>query len=416
MDINALQDSFEKAGAKVEELQNKRQEMSVKLVNDPDAYSDKEITKMTDSLAKAKKVRDIAKQTLDDARENQKASKTPVPASEKKIAKKKADEIRDAFVKDFTNMVTSGIVPEGSETTGPNAGLTIPVDVQTAIHKLVRSFNSLESIVNVENVTVPTGSRVYEKIKDIKPLADLDDETAAIGDNDDPELTLIKYAVHRYAGITTVTNTLLKDTAENILGWLMDWAAKKDVITRNTKILEVLNNGKDKKVPKKASITKFDDIKDISNNTLDPMIENSSTWLTNQSGYNVLSKLKDANGDYLLQPDVTQADRKLIDGKPVQVIADKWLPDVSGNHPLYFGDFKQAITLYDRQKMSVVSTNIGAGAFEHDLTKIRFIDRFDVELIDDGAYVVGSFKTVADQTKGTADTDKKSTGTTAQGK
>ncbi|WP_289761606.1 phage major capsid protein [Lactobacillus intestinalis] len=406
MDVNVLQDTVDKAGAKVQELENKRQEMSVKLVANPEAYSDEEITKMSNDLAKAKKVRDIAQATLRDARANMKA---PVSKSEKSVAHKKAEEIRDAFVKDFTNMVTSGVLPEGSQTTGPNAGLTIPVDVQTAIHELVRSFNSLEGIVNVENVTVPSGTRVYEKIKDITPLANLDDETAAIGDNDDPELTLIKYAIKRYAGITTVTNTLLADTAENIMSWLMNWAAKKDVITRNTEILKVINEGKNGKTPKKATITKFDDVKDMSNNTLDPLIENSSTWITNQSGYNILSKLKDANGDYLLQPDVTQPDRKLIDGKPVQVIADKWLPDISGNHPLYFGDFKQAITLFDRQKMQVVSTNIGAGAFEHDLTKIRFIDRFDVELIDDGAYVVGSFKKVTDQVKQVADTDGTST-------
>lgn len=409
MNINALQENLDKAGAHVEELQNKQQEMSIKLVADPDSFSDEEITKLSNDLAKAKKVRDIAQSTLRDAQNNMKTPKISVPTSEKKIAKKKADEIRDQFVQDFTNMVTSGVLPEGSASTGPNAGLTIPVDVQTAIHQLVRSFNSLENIVNVESVTVPSGSRVYEKIKDITPLANLDDETAAIGDNDDPELTLIKYAIKRYAGITTVTNTLLADTAENIMSWLMNWAAKKDVITRNTEILKVLNEGKDKKVPKKATITKFDDIKDMSNNTLDPLIENSSTWITNQSGYNILSKMKDANGDYLLQPDVTQPDRKVIDGKPVQVVADKWLPDVSGSHPLYFGDFKEAITLFDRQQMQVVSTNIGAGAFEHDLTKIRFIDRFDVELIDEGAYVVGSFKQIEDQSKQVSDTDGKST-------
>lgn len=409
MDINALQANLDKAGAHVEELENKRQEMSAKLVSNPDSFSDEEINKLKNDLDKAKKVRDFAQSTLRDAQNNMKTPKNLVPTSEKKISKKKADEIRDQFVSDFTNMVTSGVLPEGSQTSGPNAGLTIPVDVQTAIHELVRSFNSLESIVTVENVTVPNGSRVYEKIKDITPLANLDDETAAIGDNDDPELTLIKYAIKRYAGITTVTNTLLADTAENIMAWLINWAAKKDVITRNTEILKVINEGKNGKVPKKATITKFDDVKDMSNNTLDPLIENSSTWITNQSGYNILSKMKDANGDYLLQPDVTQPDRKLIDGKPVQVIADKWLPDVSGNHPLYFGDFKQAITLFDRQQMSVVSTNIGAGAFEHDLTKIRFIDRFDVKLIDEGAYVVGAFKKVADQVKQIADTDGTST-------
>ena len=74
----------------------------------------------------------------------------------------------------------------------------------------------------------------------------------------------------------------------------------------------------------------------------------------------------------------------------------------SGSHPLYFGDLKQGITLFDRQQMQIDTTNVGAGSFEHDTTKLRFIDRFDVQLIDDGAFASASFKAVADQTKGTA--------------
>ena len=47
--------------------------------------------------------------------------------------------------------------------------------------------------------------------------------------------------------------------------------------------------------------------------------------------------------------------------------------------------------------MSLLSTNIGAGSFEHDETKIRVIDRFDVEPVDGEAYAVASFKAVANQ-------------------
>ena len=50
-----------------------------------------------------------------------------------------------------------------------------------------------------ESVSMPSGSRVFEKWTDVTPLANLDDETAAIGDNDDPKLTLIKFAIKRYA-------------------------------------------------------------------------------------------------------------------------------------------------------------------------------------------------------------------------
>ena len=68
---------------------------------------------------------------------------------------------------------------------------------------------------------------VYEKWKDITPLANLDDDAAKIGDNDDPELTKIKYQIHRYAGISTITNTLLNDSPDNLLAWVEKWIARE---------------------------------------------------------------------------------------------------------------------------------------------------------------------------------------------
>ena len=395
MNINQLKDAFDMAGQKVQDLEDKRAQFAIDLGKDENSHSVDDIKKLNASLKNAKMAQELAKSAYEDARANLNAepvNKKPLPV---KDGKPDAQAMKNQFVKDFKNLVTSGTTGTG------NAGLTIPEDIQLQIRTLTRSFASLESLVNVENVTTSHGSRVYEKLADITPLKDLDDESALIGDNDDPELTVVKYLIHRYAGITTVTNTLLKDTVDNIIQWLVNWAAKKDVVTRNAKILEVMG-----KAPKKPTISKFDDIKDLENNTLDPAIESTSSFITNQSGYNILSKLKDADGRYLMQPDVTSPDKYLIDGKPVIRIADKWLPDVSGSHPLYFGDLKQGITLFDRQQMQIDTTNVGAGSFEHDTTKLRFIDRFDVQLIDDGAFAAASFKTVADQAKGTADTVK----------
>ena len=393
--INQLKDAFDMAGQKVQDLEDERAQFAIDLGKDENSHSVDDIKKLNASLKNAKMAQELAKSAYEDARANLNAepvNKKPLPV---KDGKPDAQAMKNQFVKDFKNLVTSGTTGAG------NAGLTIPEDIQLQIRTLTRSFASLESLVNVENVTTSHGSRVYEKLADITPLKDLDDESALIGDNDDPELTVVKYLIHRYAGITTVTNTLLKDTVDNIIQWLVNWAAKKDVVTRNAKILEVMG-----KAPKKPTISKFDDIKDLENNTLDPAIESTSSFITNQSGYNILSKLKDANGRYLMQPDVTSPDKYLIDGKPVIRIADKWLPDVSGSHPLYLGDLKQGITLFDRQQMQIDTTNVGAGSFEHDTTKLRFIDRFDVQLIDDGAFAAASFKTVADQAKGIADTGK----------
>lgn len=396
MNINQLKDACDMAGQKVQDLEDKRAQIVIDLGKDETSHSVDEITKLNASLKNAKINQELAKSAYEDAQANLKSqpiNKKPLPVNDKGNIDK--DAIKNQFVKEFKNMITSGTTGTG------NGGLTIPDDVQQQIRTLVRQQFSLQSIVNVESVTTDHGSRTYEKLADITPLVELDEDGKAIGDNDDPELTVVKYLIHEYAGINTATNSLLKDTVANILQWLTNWIAKKVVVTRNLKILGVMD-----KAPKKPTIAKFDDVKDLENNTLDPAIESTSSFITNQSGYNILSKLKDAEGRYLMQPDVTQPDRYLIDGKPVLRIADKWLPDVSGSHPLYFGDFKQAITLFDRENMELTTTNIGGGAFETNTTKVRVIDRFDVQLIDDGAFAVGSFKTVANQTQGTADTGK----------
>lgn len=378
MGINELNDAWISKGQEVSDLNAKLNTA----VLDDNFSKDKfaELKEQRDNLTAQ---RDAIKDQLDEARAMEVKN---MKSEDKKPLNKKELDIKDQFVKDFKNMVTSGKTGAG------NGGLTIPDDIQYAIHKLVRQFATLQNLVNVESVTTMTGSRTYEKLSDITPMSDLDDETAAIPDMDDPELTLIKYAIHRYAAIQTVTNSLLKDTVENILAWLSDWVAKKVTVTRNAKIIEAMG-----KPAKKPSIASFDDIKDLENNTLDPALMPSASFVTNQSGYNVLSKVKDAQGRYMLQRDVTQPDVYRLDGKTITVVADKWLPDISGAHPLYYGDLKQGITLYDREHMSLLSTNIGAGAFEHDLYKVRVIDRFDVKVIDDGAWATASFKAVANQ-------------------
>lgn len=379
MDINKLNDAWITAGQKVSDLDNK---LAIQAMSD-DFKPDDNFKALKEQRDAAKMQRDTLKEQLDEARANEVFRMND---KDKKPLNDKQTDLKDKFVRDFKDMVTSGKTEAG------NAGLTIPDDVQTTIHTLVRQYASLQNLVNVEHVTTPTGSRVYEKFSEIKPLANLDDETAQIGDNDDPELTTIKYLIKRYAGITTVTNTLLKDTAENILAWLSTWIARKVTVTRNQEILKVLDTAS-----KKPTIANFDDIKDLQLNTLDPAIIATSSFVTNQSGFAVLAKVKDAQGRYMIQRDVTNPEQYRIGGKPVTVVADRWLPDISGSHPLYYGDFKQAVTLFDREDMSLLSTNIGAGSFEHDETKIRVIDRFDVEQVDGDAYAVASFKAVANQ-------------------
>lgn len=384
---NELHDLWVAQGDKVENLNEK---LNVAMLDD--SVTAEELQKIKNERDTAKMKRDMFKEQYTEARANEVVN---MSEEDKKPLTENEEEVKANFVKDFKNLVRGryqNLLDSKTDNSGSDAGLTIPQDIRTAINTLVRQYDSLQEYVNVENVTTITGSRVYEKWTDITGLANIDDEAGKIADIDDPKLSLIKYTIKRYAGISTVTNSLLADSAENILAWLSGWIAKKVVVTRNKAILGVVD-----KLPTKPTLTKWDDIIDLEAK-VDPAIKQTSFFLTNTSGFTALKKVKNALGDYLMERDVKSPTGYSINGFAVKEISDRWLPNASsGVMPLYFGDLKQAVTLFDRQQMSLLSTNIGGGAFETDTTKVRVIDRFDVVATDTEAFVPASFKAIADQ-------------------
>lgn len=386
MNINTLNNLWVEAGHNVEDL---NEQINNALNNDD--FSAEAFADLKTKRDNAKAKRDALKEQLVEAQAQTVIETPKTPLNDEEL------EIKDQFVNDFKNLIRGNYTQiknmvSSDETDGAgHAGLTIPKDIQTTIHTLVRQFDSLQQYVNVEHVSTTSGSRVYEKWSDITALAEIDEEGATIGANDDPQLTTIKYLIKRYAGISTVTNSLLKDTAENIIAWLSNWIAKKVVVTRNVKIIEAIDT-----LPTKPTLAKWDDIIDLEAK-VDPAIKPTSMFLTNTSGFTALKKVKDAIGNYLMQRDVKSPTGYVIDGFPVKEVADRWLPNKGAARPLYFGDLKQAVTLFDRENMSLLATNIGAGAFETDTTKIRVIDRFDVRTVDSEAFVPASFTAIADQ-------------------
>ncbi|HGN5216735.1 TPA: phage major capsid protein [Streptococcus pyogenes] len=389
MDINTLNALWIEAGHRVEDLN----EQINNALND-DNFSAEAFENLKNQRDNAKVRRDALSEQLVEART------AKVAAMDDKDVEPLTDEeesAKNVFIKDFKNLVRGNyaqiknMVSSDETNEAGHAGLTIPKDIQTTIRALVRQYDSLQEYVTVESVSMTSGSRVYEKWSDVTALVEIDEEGKKIGDNDDPELATIKYLIKRYAGITTVTNSLLKDTAENIIAWLSNWIAKKVVVTRNAKILAAIDT-----LPTKPTLAKWDDIIDLEAK-VDPAIKRTSRFLTNTSGFTALKKVKNAMGDYLMERDVKSPTGYAIDGFPVKEVGDRWLADKAGSHPLYFGDLKQAVTLFDRENMSLLATNVGAGAFETDTTKIRVIDRFDVTTVDNEAFVPATFKTIADQ-------------------
>lgn len=267
--------------------------------------------------------------------------------------------------------------------TGEDGGLIIPDDISTRINELKRQFNALEQYITVEPVSTRSGSRVLERNAAMTSFENISNEMDPINEMEGPKFDNMTYSISDYAGILPVSNTLLDDTDQNLISYLTNWIAKKSVVTRNNLILNALG------ALTKQTIADTDAIKDVLNVELDPAISQNSIVLTNQDGFNYLDKLKNSDGDYVLQPNPTNPTQKLLFGKPVVVISNRHLPTEGDMAPVIIGDLKEAVVMFDRQKYSIKTTDVGGDAFKRNTTDMRVIEREDVQLWDDEAVVYG---------------------------
>jgi len=276
-----------------------------------------------------------------------------------------------------------------------DGGFTVPQDIRTDIIELRRSEDELQQYVNVEPVTTLSGSRVIEVDAANTPWGDVD-EGEEFPEEETPKLRQIKYKIKKKGGILKTTQELLKDSATNILAYINKWIAKKSRATRNFAILKKL---KEITAGKEIPLATFDDFKDVFNVKLDASIAASSIVLTNQSGFNYLDKIKDGDGNYIMQPDVTDKTKRVLFGVyPVHRVSDKTLKNIevkSGEevtavkYPVFIGDLKEAITLFDREHISVELSTEAGDLWAKDLTGIKVRDRFDVQAVDETAVIAG---------------------------
>ncbi len=305
-------------------------------------------------------------------------------------------EYRDVFMKALRNKPLNAEEREFLENdlekramsglTGEDGGLVIPQDIQTKINELSRSFDALEQYVTVEPVRTRSGSRVLEKNSEMIPFVEIT-EMGEIPETDNPKFSNVQYAVKDRAGILPLSRSLLQDSDQNILKYVINWLGKKSKVTRNVLILNVIE-----KLTKQA-IKSLDDIKDVLNVKLDPAISPNAILLTNQDGFNYLDKLKDKDGKYILQSDPTQKNKKLFAGtNPVVVVSNRFLKTKGTTNkkaPLIIGDLKEAIVLFKREDMELASTDVGGKAFTRNTLDLRAIQRDDVQMWDNESAVYG---------------------------
>lgn len=286
------------------------------------------------------------------------------------------------------------IVNELNETAPEKGGMTVPEDLRTKINELKRALNPLSRLFNVEKVSRLKGERVIDNAP-TKGFTEVS-EYGKIPKDDEPTFRTIDYAVKKYSLIVPITEELLEDSDENLLAYLRRWFAKKAVITENKILLELLSSGADSSAVTAAKSEELAAIKTALNATLDPAISLTSSFLTNQNGFNYLDTLEDKNGRPLLQPDPTNGTAKMLLARPIHVMSNAVLPDLTGGAPLYIGDLKQYGTLFRRKDLEITSTREGGDAWMTDSTEVRGIMRLGASIYDGEAVTAIALSTASD--------------------
>ena len=226
---------------------------------------------------------------------------------------------------------------------------------------------------------------MYEVNADTVPFDTIGEESP-FPDIATPILKKVEYAIKKFGGILKVTYELLQDSDENIIAYLTNWIARKAKATRNGLIITKLN---EMTTGYEIEATTIDDLKNIFNVELDPALAVGAKVLTNQSGFNWLDKLKDKDGNYILQKDPTNASKRLLFGAyPVVVVSNKTIKNSAAKKtPIYCGNFEEAITLFDRENLTIGISAEAGDLWKNDQTGIKVRERLDCEIVDDTAVV-----------------------------
>lgn len=263
---------------------------------------------------------------------------------------------------------TKGEKRDGLTTVGAEA--VIPVDRITKPEKQPETVVDLRQHVGRVPVTTGTGSYPILRANKNKMIS-----VAELAKNPalaNPEFTKVNYEIATYRGYIPVSQEALDDSDIDLGGLVAEHIQRQSLNTSNAAIAAKLQTAPAK------TVTTIDDLKDIVNVAIDPAY--AVKFIASQSFFNELDKMKDNDGRYLLQQDVTVASGYKLLGREVVVMADDVIGTKAGDKVAFVGDPSLFAKFFDRQQASVrwVDNDV------YGQLLAGFI-RFDVEVADTAA-------------------------------
>lgn len=187
-----------------------------------------------------------------------------------------------------------------------------------------------------------------------------------------PTFVEVNYDIETYRGYIPVSQEAIDDADYDVAGLIAEDIRDQDLNTKNAQIAAIFKSA----APK--AVTGLDGIVTLLNTGFKQVY--TVKFYVSSSLFNELDLLKDGNGRYLLQDDITVASGKRIKGREVVVLDDDMIGNAEGDLVGFVGDAKEFCTLFNRKQASVKWT-------DNDIygQLLAGFVRFDVEKVDDQA-------------------------------
>lgn len=286
----------------------------------------------------------VSKRSLEAA----KAEATKTPEDNFEPTEKREANTMEKTIIDAQNTETSAyeayIRSHGEQRDGLNtttAGALVPSEVINDVWDLKQSNDDLAKYATVKQVGTPVGT--YPIATANTGVLATKEELAEIADIDADLFKGIDYKVATRAGKIFLSNEIVEDSEVNIVAEVKNQLKKLVTNTNNAEIISIL------KTFTAVAATGLDDVKHVLNVDLDPAL--SVSFVVNQDTYNYLDTLKDSEGRYMLQIDITSPSGKSLFGRPVIVISNKLMPSDKGTFPMFAGDIAQSVFVAQKNQV-----------------------------------------------------------------
>ena len=334
--------SLEKINAELAEL-NKRSEeteLAIEAAENDEDLNDVEaqIEEIQAELSAKKEEKENLEKEISDLETELKELEEKDPAKENRNMNNnnKTLEVREAL---NTFIRTKGQTRDGLKVV--DGGAVVPVEVLKPQLQKVRNVD-LTKLVRI--IPVNSGSGKYAVISKSKNKMTKTYELEKNPELGKPKFTPVDWSVETYRGQLSVSQEMIDDATYDIMEFIEEDVYTQDINTKNYEIASIL------KTAKAESASGLDGLKDVINKKI-PSVYNVSLIVTD-SMFAALDKVKDKQGRYMLQEDVTSPTGYKFKGKVIYTLPDEMLGN-EGELKGFIGDPKEFVTLFDRKQTTV---------------------------------------------------------------